>query len=119
MATKPIIFSIDDDLAVLAAIVRDLRGHYGKTYRIMRADNGTAALDTLRELEQRRAPVALFITDQRMPKMNGVEFLQQSMQFYPDAKRVLLTAYADTDAAISAINSAEVHHYLLKKLFEK
>ncbi|MEM9950282.1 MAG: FAD-dependent oxidoreductase [Chloroflexota bacterium] len=114
MATKPIIFSIDDDPAVLASIVRDLRGRYGKTYRIMRADSGSAALETLRELRQRRAPVALLLSDQRMPQMNGVELLQQSMNLYPDAKRALLTAYADTGAAIEAINEAGAHHYLLK-----
>ena len=114
MSTRPIIFTIDDDASVLAAINRDMRSRYGKTYRIMRADDGATALETLRELRQRRTPVALFLSDQRMPKMGGVEFLVQAREYYPDAKRVLLTAYADTDAAIEAINSAEVHHYLLK-----
>lgn len=114
MATKPIIFSIDDDPNVLASITRDLRKRYGKEFRIVRADGGTAALDALLELRQRRSPVALFLSDQRMPQMTGVEFLQRAVEFYPDAKRALLTAYADTDAAIDAINSAGVHHYLLK-----
>lgn len=114
MATKPIIFSVDDDSTVLAAIVRDLRSRYGKTYRIMRADSGASALQALTELKQRRVPIALFLSDQRMPQMDGVDFLQQTIPLFPDARRALLTAYADTDAAIAAINSAGIHHYLLK-----
>jgi thioredoxin reductase (NADPH) len=114
MTTKPVIVSVDDDAAVLSAISRDLRKRYGEQYRIVRADNGQAALDSLRELKQRNEVVALFLVDQRMPQMNGVEFLAQAMTFYPEARRALLTAYADTDAAIQAINAVAIHHYLLK-----
>ncbi|MDX1992152.1 MAG: FAD-dependent oxidoreductase [bacterium] len=114
MATKPVILSVDDDASVLSAISRDLRKRYGENYRIVRADSGMAALDALRELKQRSEPVALFLVDQRMPQMSGVEFLTEAIPFYPDAKRALLTAYADTDAAIQAINTASIHHYLLK-----
>ncbi len=112
--TKPIIFAIDDDAGVLQAVARDLRNRYGNHYRIMRTDSGPSALDTLRELQKRNDPVALFLVDQRMPHMGGVEFLTQALQIYPKAKRTLLTAYADTDAAINAINTAAVHYYLLK-----
>lgn len=111
---KPVILSVDDDPNVLSAIARDLRKQYGEQYRIMRADSGDTALEALRELKRRDEPVALFLVDQRMPKMNGVEFLAQAMAFYPDARRALLTAYADTEAAIAAINEVAVHHYLLK-----
>lgn len=111
---KPVILSVDDDASVLSAIARDLRKRYGENYRIVRAESGQAALDSLRELKQRNDPVALFLVDQRMPKMSGVEFLTQAIPMYPDAKRALLTAYADTDAAIQAINTASVNHYLLK-----
>ncbi|MDX2138009.1 MAG: FAD-dependent oxidoreductase [Chloroflexota bacterium] len=113
-APKPVILSVDDDPAVLNSINRDLRRRYGEQYRIMRADSGAAALDALQQLKQRNHPVALFLVDQRMPQMNGVEFLAEAIRLYPDARRTLLTAYADTDAAIQAINSAAVHHYLLK-----
>lgn len=112
--TKPVLLSIDDDPGVLSAIARDLRRRYAETYRIVRADSGAAGLDAVRELKQRNDPVALFLVDQRMPQMSGVEFLEQARNLYPDAKRALLTAYADTDAAIQAINNAAVHYYLLK-----
>jgi thioredoxin reductase (NADPH) len=111
---KPVIFCVDDDPAVLRAVARDLRQRYGSDYRIMRADNGQAALDSLQELRKRNQPVALLVADQRMPQMNGVEFVTRAIRFFPEAKRVLLTAYADTDAAINAINEAAVHYYLLK-----
>ncbi len=111
---KPVIFSVDDDASVLQAIVRDLRKRYGEQYRVMRANSGADALDALRELRKTNDPVALFVVDQRMPQMNGVEFLAAALRLYPDTKRVLLTAYADTDAAINAINSVSVHYYLLK-----
>lgn len=111
---KPVIFSVDDDPEVLRAIVRDLRRHYGDDYRVMRASSGEEALTALRQLQRRNEPVALFLVDQRMPTMSGVEFMTAAMQLYPDACRVLLTAYADTEAAISAINNAGVHYYLLK-----
>jgi thioredoxin reductase (NADPH) len=114
MVSKPVIFSVDDDSDVLNAITRDLRRRYGKDYRIMQAQSGQDALNSLRELQVRNDPVALLLVDQRMPQMNGVEFLSQAMPLYPQARRALLTAYADTEAAIQAINQVTVHHYLLK-----
>lgn len=111
---KPIIWTIDDDPAVLRAIERDLRHQYANRYRIMAADSGQAALAALSELKLRGDAVALFLVDQRMPQMNGVEFLEQALKIYPEAKRALLTAYADTDAAIRAINSVQIDHYFLK-----
>jgi len=111
---KPAILTVDDDAEVLRAIDRDLRRRYASDYRVLRADSGKSALDLVRELKVRNNPAALFLVDQRMPGMSGVEFLQQASALYPDAKRALLTAYADTDAAIRAINEAGVNHYLLK-----
>ncbi|CAA9553596.1 MAG: Thioredoxin reductase [uncultured Truepera sp.] len=111
---KPTILSVDDDPQVLAAVSRDLRRQYGEGYRVVRAESGEAALEALRDLHSRGDPVALFLVDQRMPRMNGVEFLTEAAALYPDAKRVMLTAYADTDAAISAINQSRIHYYLLK-----
>ena len=111
---KPILLAIDDDTSVLEAVVQDLRRNYGQEYRIVRAASGGAALDICRQLKERNEAVALFLSDQRMPGMTGVDFLQQAMTLYPDAKRVLLTAYADTEAAIKAINSAKIHYYLNK-----
>jgi thioredoxin reductase (NADPH) len=111
---KPAIITVDDDPEVLRAIERDLRRKYAEHYRILRADSGKTALEIVRELQIRNAPVALFVVDQRMPQMSGVEFLEQAIKFYPEAKRVLLTAYADTEAAIAAINDAGINHYLLK-----
>ena len=106
--------TVDDDPEVLRAIERDLRGHYAEHYRVMRANSGNAALTTLRELKARNNPVALLLADQRMPQMDGVGFLTQAMDIHPQAKRALLTAYADTNAAIDAINEARVHYYLMK-----
>jgi thioredoxin reductase (NADPH) len=111
---KPILLAIDDDTSVLEAVVQDLRRHYGQDYRIVRAASGVAALDICRQLHERKDTVALFLSDQRMPGMTGVDFLQQALTIYPNAKRVLLTAYADTEAAIRAINSAKIHYYLNK-----
>ena len=111
---KPTIITVDDDVQVLLAVERDLRRRYSDRYRVLRADSGVSALETLRGLKQRDDAVGLLLADQRMPQMTGVEFFGEAMKLYPDAKRVLLTAYADTDAAIRAINEAEVHHYLLK-----
>jgi thioredoxin reductase (NADPH) len=111
---KPVILTVDDDPGVLSAVSRDLRRRYGERFRILRADSGATALDAVRELQQREEPIALFLVDQRMPQMNGVEFLNHAMQLYSDTRRVLLTAYADTDAAIQAINTAAIHYYLLK-----
>lgn len=112
--TKPVLLTIDDDAEVLRAIERDLRRKYASDYRVLRAESGTAAMEIVRELKLRNNPVALFLVDQRMPGLSGVQFLEQAIELFPDAKRVLLTAYADTDAAIAAINEAGINHYLLK-----
>ncbi|HLJ46750.1 MAG TPA: FAD-dependent oxidoreductase [Bryobacteraceae bacterium] len=112
--TKPALLTVDDDPEVLRAVQRDLRERYADRYRILRADSGKAALETLSELRKRNETLALLLVDQRMPQMTGVAFLTEGMKLYPEAKRVLLTAYADTDAAIKAINDARIHHYLLK-----
>ena len=111
---RPILLAVDDDVNVLEAVVQDLRRQYGAAYRVMRAASGQAALDTLAQLKVRQDPVALILSDQRMPGITGVEFLERSRAIYSDAKRVLLTAYADTEAAIQAINSARIHYYLNK-----
>jgi thioredoxin reductase (NADPH) len=114
MVAKPVIFSLDDEPEVLRAVELDLRKGFGQNYRIMRADNGQAALETLQKIKVRNEPVAMFLVDQRMPQMTGVEFLEQAMAIFPDAKRVLLTAYADTEAAIRAINQIKIDYYLMK-----
>jgi thioredoxin reductase (NADPH) len=114
IVAKPTILTVDDDRVVLAAVERDLRRQYGKDYRILGADSGAAALDALRQLQLRNDPVALFLADQRMPQMTGVEFLSQAIELFPTARRVLLTAYADTEAAIRAINDIRLDHYLMK-----
>jgi thioredoxin reductase (NADPH) len=111
---KPTILAVDDDPAVLSAITRDLQRYYGSNYRILRANGGATALTALDELRRRNEPVALFLVDQRMPNMNGIEFLTEAIQRYPTAKRALLTAYADTEAAIAAINRVAADYYLLK-----
>src|ERR1035441_2069853 len=111
---RPILLAVDDDVSVLEAVVQDLRRQYGAVYRVMRAASGQAALDTLAQLKARQEPVALLLSDQRMPGMTGVDFLERSRELYPDARRVLLTAYADTEAAIRAINAARIHYYLNK-----
>ena len=111
---KPVILTIDDDSAVLQAIARDLRKQYGDRFRIIRADSGKSALEVTQQLKLRGDTVALFLADQRMPGMSGVEFLEQASEVFPAAKRALLTAYADTNAAIDAINSAQLDYYLLK-----
>jgi thioredoxin reductase (NADPH) len=111
---KPILLSVDDDPDVLRAIERDLRSQYGGEYRVMSSDSPLGALDLLKELKLRNDGVALLLADQRMPRMDGVGFLQEAMQIYPDAKRALLTAYADTNAAISAINEAGLDYFFMK-----
>ena len=111
---KPVLLTVDDDPEVLRAIERDLRSHYAEHYRVMRANSGSAGLTTLRELKARNNPVALLLADQRMPAMDGVGFLAEAMDLHPQAKRALLTAYADTNAAIDAINEARIHYYLMK-----
>ena len=111
---KPVLFAIDDDPEVLRAIDRDLRREYGEHYRVMRTNSGPSALEALSTLKERQTPVALFLVDQRMPQMTGVEFLEKAMPIFPAAKKALLTAYADTDAAIRAINTAHIDYYLIK-----
>lgn len=111
---KPILLSVDDDSDVLRVIERDLRSQYGAEYRVIGSDSPEKALDILKQLKVRSDSVALLLADQRMPRMNGVEFLQEGMQIFPDAKRALLTAYADTSAAISAINDANVDYFFMK-----
>jgi thioredoxin reductase (NADPH) len=106
--------TVDDDPAVSRAVARDLRRHYGEKYRIVRAESGPDALETLTELKLRGETVAVFVADDRMPQMSGIEFLEAAMDIFPMARRVLLTAYADTHAAIDAINVVDLDHYLLK-----
>jgi len=111
---KPILLSVDDDSDVLRAIERDLRSHYGAEYRVIGSDSPEKALDLLRQLKSRNDSVALLLADQRMPQMSGVEFLQEGMRIFPDAKRALLTACADTNGAISAINEAGINYFFMK-----
>src|SRR6202161_4741585 len=111
---RTVILTVDDDPEVSRAIARDLRRAYGKDYRIVRAESGDQGLEALRELKLRGDVVALLLADYRMPQMNGIEFLEQAMDLFPTARRVLLTAYADTSAAIDAINVVDVDNYLLK-----
>jgi len=111
---RPAIVTVDDDPGVSRAVARDLRRRYGERYRIVRADSGADALDALREMKLRGELVAIILADYRMPQMSGIEFLEQAMDLYPTTRRVLLTAYADTGAAIDAINIVDLDHYLLK-----
>ena len=111
---KPILLTVDDDPGVSRAVARDLRRQYGEDYRVVRTESGPQALDTLRELKLRGDPVAVLLADHRMPDMTGLEFLEEAMDLFPHARRALLTAYADTDAAIEAINVVDLDHYLLK-----
>jgi thioredoxin reductase (NADPH) len=111
---KPVLLTVDDDPGVSRAVARDLRRRYGEHYRVVRADSALDALDALKEIKRRGEPVAAILADYRMPQLNGIEFLEQAMDLFPRARRALLTAYADTDAAIQAINVVDVDHYLLK-----
>ncbi|TSE08936.1 response regulator [Aquimarina algiphila] len=111
---KPIIFALDDDPQVLRAVTRDLKSEYRATYRIMSTDSANDALEALEDLKKKNETIALFLVDQRMPEMLGVEFLTKAKKFYPSAKKVLLTAYSDTDAAIKAINDVQLDYYLTK-----
>lgn len=111
---KPVILTVDDDPAVSRAVARDLRRKYGEDHRIVRAESGAEALDSLKQLKLRGETVAALVADYRMPQMTGIEFLEHAMDLYPSARRILLTAYADTHAAIDAINVVDLDHYLLK-----
>src|SRR5215510_11208834 len=111
---KPVLLTVDDDAEVLRAVERDLRREYGNRFRVLRANSGESALDALRQLKLRNDPVALLLVDQRMPRMSGVEFIERANKIYPETTRALLTAYADTEAAIGAINKARVDYYLMK-----
>jgi thioredoxin reductase (NADPH) len=112
--TKPVILAVDDDPEVLNAVDRDLRQHFRTDYRIMKVGSGRHALETTQQLKQRGNSIALFLVDERMPEMTGTQFLVEAIKLYPDARRVLLTAYADTETAIMAINQIGLDHYLLK-----
>ncbi|HEY0936672.1 MAG TPA: response regulator, partial [Trebonia sp.] len=111
---RPVIVTVDDDPSVSRAVARDLRRRYGERNRIVRAESGEQALDALRQMKLRGDQVAVILADYRMPGLNGIEFLEGAMDIYPYARRVLLTAYADTSAAIDAINVVDLDHYLLK-----
>jgi thioredoxin reductase (NADPH) len=111
---KPVLLTVDDDPGVSRAVARDLRRQYGETYRVVRTESGPQALEALRELKLRGDLVAVLLADHRMPEMTGLEFLEEAMDLFPHARRALLTAYADTDAAIQAINVVDLDHYLLK-----
>src|SRR5687767_13869240 len=111
---RPVLLTVDDDPNVLRAIERDLRQQYGSRFRILKTDSGQKALELVKQLKLRNETLALLLVDQRMPHMTGVAFLEQAMNVFPDAKRVLLTAYADTEAAIRSINKAKIDYYLMK-----
>src|SRR4051795_13702290 len=111
---RPVLMTVDDDVSVSRSVARDLRRRYGEHYRVVRAEDPVQALDALREVKLRGDPVAAILADYRMPGMNGIEFLEQAMDLFPRARRAVLTAYADTDAAIQAINVVDVDFYLLK-----
>jgi thioredoxin reductase (NADPH) len=112
--TKPIILFVDDDPPLLNALERDLRQHYGGDYQIVKAGSATHALKAIKHFKQRNDPIALFIVDERMPEMTGTELLVEARKFYPDARKVLLTAYADTEAAITGINTIGLDYYFRK-----
>jgi thioredoxin reductase (NADPH) len=112
--SRPVILAVDDEPEVLRAVQRDLRSHYGSDYRILGAGGGQEAIDTIEELAKRETPLALILADQRMPSVTGVDVLRASLEYYPEARKALLTAYADTEAAISAINDVGLDHYIMK-----
>ena len=112
--SKPIILAVDDEIQVSNAIERDLKNQYGKDYRILKTNSGAEAMDVVHRLKQRNEQVALFVSDQRMPGMEGTELLEQALEIYPEAQKVLLTAYADTGTAIDSINKLALDYYLMK-----
>ncbi len=112
--STPIILAVDDEPEVLNAVERDLRLHYRPDYRVIKASSGSQALEATQQLKQRGSPIALFLVDERMPEMTGTQFLLEALKLYPEARRVLLTAYADTETAIAAINQVGLDHYLMK-----
>ena len=111
---RPVLLTVDDDPQVVRAIERDLRQHYGKRFRVLKAESGQKALQLVKQLKLRNDALALLLVDQRMPNLSGVDFLEQALNIYPETKRVLLTAYADTEAAIRSINKAKIDYYLMK-----
>jgi thioredoxin reductase (NADPH) len=111
---RPVLLTVDDDPNVLRAIERDLRHQYGNRFHILKTDSGNKALELVKQLKLRNESLALLLVDQRMPQMSGVVFLEEARNIFPDAKRVLLTAYADTEAAIRSINKAKIDYYLMK-----
>ena len=111
---KPVIITVDDEPQVLNAVERDLRRFFHGDYRIIKAKSGAEALETVRQLKLRNTPIALFLVDQRMPVMTGTQFLDEARKLYPEARKVLLTAYADTEAAIASINDIGLDYYLMK-----
>src|SRR5919109_2814553 len=111
---RPILLTVDDDPQVVRAIERDLRQKYGKRFRVLKAESGQKALELVKQLKLQNETLTLLLVDQRMPQMSGVALLEQVMNIFPEAKRVLLTAYADTEAAIRSINKAKIDYYLMK-----
>src|SRR4029450_322890 len=111
---KPVLLTVDDDPEVLNAVERDLRAHYRTDYRIVKASSGAQAIEAVQQLKQRGSQLALFLVDERMPYMTGTQFLAEAIKIYPDARKVLLTAYAATETAIRAINQIGLDHYLMK-----
>jgi thioredoxin reductase (NADPH) len=112
--TKPVILAVDDEIQVLNAVERDLLSHYSNDYRVFKANSGTEALELVKKLKQRNSSIALFLVDQRMPGVTGIEFLTEARKYYTDARQVLLTAYADTEVAIASINTIGLDYYLMK-----
>ena len=110
---EPVILTVDDEPQVLNAVNRDLRQHYRSNYRIMKAGSGAEALEAVRQLKQRNTPIALFLVDQRMPNISGTEFLAEARKYYPEARKVLLTAYADTEATIASLNTIGLDYHLM------
>lgn len=114
IVTKPVLLTVDDDNEVLRALKRDLQHEYSEYYRVLEADSAAVAMETLQQIQQRNEPIALLLVDQRLPQTMGVEFLEKTIELFPEAKRVLMTAYQETDHAIRAINAAKIHYYLQK-----